>query len=1410
MRLVQQRLDALSLQSNLIESYGNKGSEECTLNGVPGLSSHEKIELFNKLEELEAKKEKMDAMIQRVKQAHQNKRDTYSIPENSMGQINEESRLVHCRLAEANANSNLANIPSDNYLPLPKPNISNEGIWNRFPTNNPPLPNGDQRFSVSSPTLSLLENLRALEVSRESSDETEYRISQQNEGTEKSKSLAFSSATLKQRKQDTESSVRLIGSYLDTSRNNEPQIPHMLSTNIFTSQQEELGQTRPEEQSFQPRNISNASLQCEESRIKGRLSQFEQMCTKENNLHRSNGIPIEISRVDSKKIVQASKQSSSIGAITHDNVYQDTVPRNAITVREQIKELQNQIEFLYDEISIASMAAECSMARESLGYEKLTANQAPQFQLDANLQTSSNSSYVMLNNTSGQGAEDLVDQKGTPSNNKHYFDNKSNSETLPYWKKLLMALKGQQYKLIEQEKQISHLNKSLGSYVSRLAVVERDMDGLHTVLRSLISIIDKQAQQSTLDLHERSNFIAASNPRVSEQQIGDTCASNRMHNIVGSHRNQAQSTYPAMPSTASNMAQKIHSNKTPRNLGKNSRMISGLVDRNVSKNDVGYSSELMKGRPMTANITNFGTNGKGDSDKISSRPLLASLNRSFNSLQSTNTTSNTIISPEMAPVSNSINLNRDDRPNENFQQLFDNEPWRNFEIDMSNGLGNLSFGSFTLANDTPQSIPEHNLLGLGQDLESSNNVGLSGFPASSYNINENDLNSASSMQNTLPFLSTLENSVPQPSITRRDLLEGFQTISEPPYGSKNDLVGAGQSNRHDLRNIEEYKEAWKLNNDSLPRRQRNIMAQKHSIKPMIPASKPIVSETVASTLINPVQLPIQSAATTSALNNQVPPGRRANNYWDNFKSYSRQNRLEVTPCMPQNTSNLPSRPTAAVGAVATNLGQRAGSTVASSTPMIAQVPPRQQSLLNNNEFQPISSPELSFPIDGRENINHNFSSLDQSVINSAINYNAATRNGEQPNSLQITHNIASMYNGEAGRQSIPTTRIQTFSHNSAFVEPYLSNAHSPCRPRRKQKINREQNREMSSNNVLEGDNNIVQAAAMARAVANNSAAINQTHSVPTQNDNKNSVNQYPRVFNSNSSRAINDLHFHSDNENLSLGQYVSYNLGTVVPTTNTSAMVLPMPHQSHSSTIVQQNVNINQHRQSAEPFISHPRDQAVTESSDVSRITQSIFGHINNLISQAEASPERLQRLFEGIQTASTPGFDLNADNMQHNHLTNGILQEEANYRGPREVSTPGDVQILDNFGDISADDEDENIASLNSRCQNVELEKDSNPQHSMASSNQITSASEHRTNAFDKKNLSMRNLQSQRELIPSDKHGMNKVVINKSNAASLDEQVENLEQNNGGSSENSDEKTMQSQENDSVGNTGEILVYLS
>ena len=108
-----------------------------------------------------------------------------------------------------------------------------------------------------------------------------------------------------------------------------------------------------------------------------------------------------------------------------------------------------------------------------------------------------------------------------------------------------------------------------------------------------------------------------------------------------------------------------------------------------------------------------------------------------------------------------------------------------------------------------------------------------------------------------------------------------------------------------------------------------------------------------------------STNTSGALNNTVPPGMRANNYWDNFRSFSRQNRLS------SNLQNL--------------------------SPIVAQVTPRQV-------------PQL-FP-------------------------HFRSNNG-----------------GDHGHHGL--------LENLAVIEPSFSSISSPSRPRRKQKINREQN--VSSN-----------------------------------------------------------------------------------------------------------------------------------------------------------------------------------------------------------------------------------------------------------------------------------------------------------------------------------------------------------
>ena len=185
------------------------------------------------------------------------------------------------------------------------------------------------------------------------------------------------------------------------------------------------------------------------------------------------------------------------------------------------------------------------------------------------------------------------------------------------------------------------------------------------------------------------------------------------------------------------------------------------------------------------------------------------------------------------------------------------------------------------------------------------------------------------------------------------------------------------------------------------------------------------------------------------------------------------------------------------------------------------------------------------------------------------------------------------------------------NQNSAFVVPYISNAYSPSRPRRKQKINREQNRDTNSSvSNLEADNNIIQAAAMARAVANNSAAI-----IGSQ------------------SNAINDLNFYPVDSTVL--PYVPNPLSNYAHNPNISATVHPIPHQPNSLSTHQNNENTEEVRNNTRrPSVTLVRNQQLTDVSDVSRITRSIFGHINNLISQTDADPDQLQKLLESIQTA--------------------------------------------------------------------------------------------------------------------------------------------------------------------------------
>ncbi|XP_063988432.1 uncharacterized protein LOC135168324 isoform X2 [Diachasmimorpha longicaudata] len=96
---------------------------------------------------------------------------------------------------------------------------------------------------------------------------------------------------------------------------------------------------------------------------------------------------------------------------------------------------------------------------------------------------------------------------------------------------------------------------------------------------------------------------------------------------------------------------------------------------------------------------------------------------------------------------------------------------------------------------------------------------------------------------------------------------------------------------------------------------RSIHHLENSLDTTLPPSSSLPNlVSLPSTSQTPAHPPIIASANShqhdnhQQLNNQVPPGNRANNYWDNFRSYSRQNLLSGTPktlsdSMPGPSSN---------------------------------------------------------------------------------------------------------------------------------------------------------------------------------------------------------------------------------------------------------------------------------------------------------------------------------------------------------------------------------------------------------------------------------------------------------------------------------------------------------------------------
>lgn len=248
-----------------------------------------------------------------------------------------------------------------------------------------------------------------------------------------------------------------------------------------------------------------------------------------------------------------------------------------------------------------------------------------------------------------------------------------------------------------------------------------------------------------------------------------------------------------------------------------------------------------------------------------------------------------------------------------------------------------------------------------------------------------------------------------------------------------------------------------------------------------------------------------------ALNNQVAPGMRANNYWDNFRSYSRQNRLSnASPGSMQQPPNVVNPIVATSHAVS-------GVVTGSGAPNVAQVTPRQ---LQANPSVP-----------------------------SVVSGNSVGQGSDRGSSLP----------------------------RQALIEPHFSNVNnSPPRPRRKQKINREQNRESSSE---------TRSAAMVLPSCSNTASNQPTSS------------------------ATNGAVGRSNEANGSIGGAAA------------AAMVYPMP-QNHDR-------NINRSDYHTQPTND---GQSTPSNMMVNSLTTSIYQHIGSLINEYESRPDHLVRILQDIQ----------------------------------------------------------------------------------------------------------------------------------------------------------------------------------
>ena len=1287
MRVVQQRLDRLNPHFE-----DNSSEHPCTINNERAINSHEQSQLMAKLQELELKKENMDAMIKTLRNSRQDDVNEVTSPihlhDNIMGPIsvpNQNTLINEMDLLTANR---------PGVQSMEKMSIRSENEWSCNPVNNV-ASNGDQRmFSIPSPSLSMLDNLRALEVSHDGMDDLENRRLRHG-AKDCSKAIVAQpmhynqNLLLEQRENGQPLGVR-------QRHDNESHFNNSIFSPI-----NRLGEINQPTLISKQKPKPNFNLPYNYEQTKGDNNRVEFPHSKPNigYLRKENK-----NTVCMDPSVIARQQECMSGNIYHKcTSAPGTCAASKITpICDRIKALEDEINCLYGEVSSISRTAEYSRAKSNVKDREFVAK-STRNNGEANFHTSSDSSYVMLHNSSGGAHLMQKDTQLTSSNNKNESENTmSNFESL-----LFMSLQRQENLVKEQQKEISNLKNCISSSTARLTVVEGDVDGMNAVLRSLIDIIDQKNQYSServavpsfVQHATRSSIIPLHDDQAVANHIFGT------HNTQTNHSTNLHYTQPPDLPVTSRTCPRIESGHSIQN-GETSFCRSTQNEASISR----MSSNTVQ-KTAIVNESNLPTDANLDIAKTYQGVSPNNLNRLQSSTRPYQSISPAINFPATCQPPNEKNIFQEDTNVENMQQYFDNEPWRHFEIDMDNGLGNLNLGRLSLTENA-SAIGNHNLFVSGPQLNSNNIARPSGTISPFNNVNTNTYNSISQQHGYMAYLPTHDRFPPQ--VDHTSLLEGIQNLIEQPHQAGR-FARVDDNERLSLRPSETNGEEAKINNDALAIRHKNSGSQKQSIKPMISTPKSNSNEITHSSIMNSFELSNPSA-TTSALNNQVPPGRRANNYWDNFKSYSRQNRLEVTPSTSQSGTNPTARPTAAVGAVFTNGSQRVATTIANGSPMIAQVPPRQQSILSSNIVHPISS-HAAYQVQN-ESSQQEPIELEGLAVNPDHSNRSSLAQAVQPAFHNADQQINSSNDNENDRHCQPMTRTNRAYHNSAYVEPYLSNAHSPSRPRRKQKINREHNKESSSSNLrLEvADNNIAQAAAMARAVANNSAAINQ-HNLQAQRGNKNSVNLNTAMFSVNPSRSVNDLDFHSTNEPVLPNR--PSNVENRASSTHAAAMVFPIPHPMNAETALSRNINTRDNTNlQIVPRTSQESNQSAPKVAEVSSLTQSIVGHVNSLIRQAEANPERLQELLEEIQTAGNPSsIPFNAAYQeQPPDSPNTNRQETSISQGETGLRKPVPNQVSSNFADISADDEDENVVALPS-CHESKIQE-SQSKHSIFTQN--------------------------------------------------------------------------------------------